>query len=746
MAGLALACGGVMTGRQGSAWIEKWTQRVLRVWPSGFGLHLAGAAEASHDRTFTGSVFYAKEKPARWYGTYVRGDAFVGEVVSTPFLIGGDNLLVPIIGYPHLEGNRLELEVVDRAGTVVGRIAYEGENPTESPRVWRVETGKWRGLQGRLRLIDHTTKVRGWLGVGVPHIGGPEVAWLKGVPRNYGWFALAAGALTALLLVPGFSIRTWAGGRLPFVYVPLPGLLGLALLGLLTWRFGPGAMQPWGKAWLGVNALAALGLTGQWWRTGKPWSRAEGRLLGAYACVVMGALAFGVLPAEVGQEYDTRSTAQGRMIASPPDHELPYQTAVYFYHGKNGREDRGAYFSDSWSVGSRGPLAPLAITAAFVIFDEHPNDPPGKALNAWPASADGFYLARITGILTNALAVMGAGLLAAALLGRLSGVAIAAVAVAPVVAINVDFLWPKLLATYFLLLAIGVLVRRRLVALAAIFTALAYYSHPVGGLFAPAVALFIAWRALLPREGATTEWRCAIRQTAGFGATLVACLVPWLAYKVWLGFPDVFLKYPMGDGWGLNAANSLATWLHCRWSNLWVTVTPGGFFWLTPFMRGWIWGPLSEPLRWGISYAKTLPGALGYPLYGVAVYAVVAKRQLFPRGFLTTLGLGAFALMLVFWGFSGDGLGRNCLEPLAMLLVVVAAVAGADRPKLMKWLLVVTALETASIRIIGVVYAPSFATVPAKWETIGLAAVALVALFWPLRYVWQRDADEPGAA
>ena len=201
----------------------------------------------------------------------------------------------------------------------------------------------------------------------------------------------------------------------------------------------------------------------RWWRDGAPLGSGQARHLGVYACVVAGALAFGILPLEVAQEFAAGTTGQARMIASPPHQAIPYRTAAYFYQGRDSLRNRIAYFGEAWSAGSRGPLAPLAITAGLVLLREAPENPPVYAREAWPASQDGFYIARILGILTNTLVILGGAALAARLLPSSAPIALVWLSVAPVTMINADFLWPKLLAIFFVTLAAGELIGTKMV-------------------------------------------------------------------------------------------------------------------------------------------------------------------------------------------------------------------------------------------------------------------------------------------
>ena len=68
---------------------------------------------------------------------------------------------------------------------------------------------------------------------------------------------------------------------------------------------------------------------------------------------------------------------------------------------------------------------------------------------------------------------------------------------------------------------------------------------------------------------------------------------------------------------------------------------------------------------------------------------------------------GSGAVMLVFWGYSSDGLGRNCLEPVAVLLIIYAAGLRAPSWPGWQWLFVLTAIEAMAVRGIGIMCAAS---------------------------------------
>ena len=189
-------------------------------------------------------------------------------------------------------------------------------------------------------------------------------------------------------------------------------------------------------------------------------------------------------------------------------------------------------------------------------------------------------------------------------------------------------------------------------------------------------------------------------------------------------------------------ADNLASWLRCRWDNLWITLIPGGFS-LSTKLHHWLYGPLNEPLRWSLGYAKSLPGALG--LAGFVTAGVALSHRTGPVLAMLRLQLlaSAFALMLLFWGFSDDGLGRNCLEPLSALLIVFAASATPASWQGWRWLLVFTALETLSVRALGVWFAPAPDGSAINAEALTLAMIVGLATLAPAAWFFLRRAETP---
>jgi hypothetical protein len=313
-------------------------------------------------------------------------------------------------------------------------------------------------------------------------------------------------------------------------------------------------------------------------------------------------------------------------------------------------------------------------------------------------------------------------------------------ALAPLTLINVAFLWPKLLAAYFLFLSAADILRGRSAWRAGIWASLAYLSHPVGGLFFPALVLLrVRVHATDGGAGLPTlrRWGGALHSGIRMAAASLLFASPWLAYKAILGLPDVFLRYPLGDGRGFLEAHSLTSWLATRWGNLWYSFVPGAFF-FSGQMPAWIEGPLSPVLRWAIQYAKSMPANMGFS-WAWAAYAVAlglsgggAWRRRASRDFALGFMLPGTAVMLVFWGFSSDGLGRNCLEPLSAAAIVWVAASWPLSLRLTLWLALPLWAETAYVITVGFAGATGFALPAVGTADCILFALALAALAAPI--------------
>ena len=493
--------------------------------------------------------------------------------------------------------------------------------------------------------------------------------------ENYGVAFLITLAVALLLWAPGLLWNALKPqNRLPTALIPLPGFLALVMCGVVVWGVHPtnalltgivaalpGCASALALIWRRVSRGSLSGILGDQGAT----------VVMLWAALTIGAAAVGLNRLPVALELLPNTVIPGRIVASPPDHVLPYLTAVYFFHGHDGHAMSDEYFSKDWSVASRGPLVPLATLSLMHVFHAQPSDPPDLSTKHWPVTTQGAFIARMLGWMTNAFVVLAAGHLLRTLnvSARVMQIALAWTCLAPSVIQNTVFLWPKELAAFFILLAVSEIIRERW-EWSGVWLALAWLSHPVGLLFAPGVGLFLLWQAY--RRGEPARFNDAVAPALRFGLAFLAMALPWALYKAWLGRHDMFFDYLLGAGYVPERAVSFAAWAWFRWDNFWFTLVPGAFIQGPPFHNG-ISGPLSEIQRWNVQYSRTLPGSLGLIMFIPAYFALIRRNvQPLQNAIRICLVFIPLCVMIVYWGFSNDGLGRNSLEPLVPLIIVFA--------------------------------------------------------------------------
>lgn len=117
----------------------------------------------------TGAIFAEHGTPAGlFFGTYLGGDVFTGELVSAEFPVRRLFVIVPVTGYPAGPGNSLRLELIAADGSVRSSRRFEASGPGERIGTWTLPIEAAAGLRARLVLVDGSKEPRGWLGVGTP--------------------------------------------------------------------------------------------------------------------------------------------------------------------------------------------------------------------------------------------------------------------------------------------------------------------------------------------------------------------------------------------------------------------------------------------------------------------------------------------------------------------------------------------------------------------------------------------------
>lgn len=623
----------------------------------------------------------------------------------------------------HANGKGVRFELSDMEGRHIAVPIYKtGESwsplsvhpPADWPRAGRIS----------ITMIDDSDAWASWAGISIAQRS-PTTYYLS----NYALFLAKSILILIIVILPGLAWKT-VRNNLSAAVVPLPGILILAIAGLAMWVL-PAGWTAWVKHLLqSLYAILLIFIAFKYAHRVKPNTKVSDdneyrtpALL--FFLVFLQAVAIGINPLPIAQEIGSYEQMPGRMIASPPDHGIPFQTARYMNHRYDGIQNSKEYFGD-WTVTSRGPLVPLGINSLFSLFnvDSEPS-PHAEDMKSWPTPSTGEDVARIYGWILNALVILGAF----ELLNRLKvsksqrTLALAWLSLSPLVIINTVYLWPKLLATYFFLLAIAAIIDRRNF-IGGTLMGLAWLSHPVGALMVPAVGLFVTFRE--PLTWKISQYKDSFKSGTVFLIGIVLSMLPWLLYKFHLGYSDAFMSYVLAGGHGTDRAASVADWLYSRASNFWLTLSPGAFFY-SKYMHEWLYGALSDSLRWSIQYAKTLPGGLGLSCFILAYGALFSSPLTWLHANIRNyILIAGFFVMIVFWGYSSDGLGRNSLEPITALLIVFSA-ASMNNLKPLYCLIPILAIEGQWLQISGFMLANNFSIPDIKidgWLALIISAIA----------------------
>lgn len=672
---------------------------------------------------------------AALWGTRINsqgGDAFTGEIKLEWAGPVASRVVLPVSGRTSAP-NALRARSLDASGRVVGEWPHPGSDFGVGVGTWEFDVPAGTSRL-ELILVDTMPGPGGWVGVGrlSPATGGVRDPLLQPVP-NIGFFVAHAVAIAGFLFMPGLAIRAlMRSSAVPVALLPMPGLALAAGTGLAIWLAGAAASGVIATVYkLAHVALALLVIA----RRAPAYGADERHAARLYWAVVAVVIAWSIVPLTVEREFFAETNARGRMVASPPDCFIPFFTAAYFLDDSGGGADQVRYFGHEWTLTSRGPLSAWVVVTGIASLGLKPHEPPFIATGAWPADSEGYFVSRIAGILTNGFVILGAfALLQVFAPGRrdLLWFGLGWVALSPVVMINTAFLWPKMLATYFGLLAIVEVAGKRRGPETGLWLALAYLSHPVGVLIAAPVLVWSGVLAARDSGSLAARFAAFAGRSIWQGVWMIVFASPWLLFKILEGKHDVFFRYPFGDGRGFEAAANLGSWLACRWDNIWYSLVPGTL-WHSNLLVSWAGGSLSVPGHWAMNCAKTLPFGVGIAMFALLLRWLPVRRNGTLNEFRICVLGGGFLLMVLVWGFSRDGLGRNCLEPLVVFAMVTTAAVMPRVTIAARVLTMLLALEGAALLALAYLANPGFrlAKAPSEaWVLLGETAVAWAVLAW----------------
>lgn len=373
--------------------------------------------------------------PSNFWGTFIEGDGFRGELVSNLHPVRSEYLGILVTGGGYHRGNRAIVQVLEQR-SVVDEITFQGTDPNESYRIWIVDLRAHSGREYRLVLHDSLDGIRSWVGVG-EKVFETSFPWLVKLQyqSNFSFVGYSALAIVhfLLFLMPGLVINYyWDSGRIQTgTYLPILKVLAFSFFVsyVLFWvfLFSPDLAKS-------LTLLVTVGCFGFLW-----FHRLEYKRFicspkigsGLVLVIVSGIFYLGTL--FFYHNSNSPNVANDRFLQQLPiDNEIPYFFAKCLFTQGFGTAD---CFHESmgrgiWRSSDRPPLF-SAVLAQLMAFN--------------PGRVDSMY--QYTGTIIQSTWVL--GVLALAQFFRLNRAQrvffVGSMVFSGFSILNTAFLWPKMI-------------------------------------------------------------------------------------------------------------------------------------------------------------------------------------------------------------------------------------------------------------------------------------------------------------
>jgi hypothetical protein len=634
---------------------------------SGSGFALDAVYKSTIKPSITGALSF--------YGSWLDADTSTGSAY-TAWYVPVPRLYVFVSGYPHHKGNQLFLEAeIRNAGSIRVPILPIAD-PMEYWTPHSVSLASFRNVT-RIRLVavDGSVSTGGWLGFSQPFV--MRDGFVLRNAEELLLVLLCTAAALVIFFAPGLVLRQLLLQRLNydlnFIWVPLPGLLGLSLVGLIAWL----VPLPKGPQLISKIVLLALVLYVSYWLVRAPLCRytsvVERRVL--LIAIVLAAIAVAKASYSRGPvgELFGNTISRTLEVGGRSDSRLPYHVVQLVAWRSKPFSALGQFLYRSygvWNFSHRGALsavaaAPLVLAAPVRVPAVMPDQP-------WTVfDAEGFSVFRIAMIVMACCSLLIVfGLSRLFLSEEWALLAFLVVSTAPFVVHEVYFTWPKLEAGSFALLAAYLIFRQRYFG-SGLALGLGYLCHPSALVATPALAGLI----LLDSDRVSNMPKADLRKIFRWGSRtllmLAGCAV-WAA--VWRMIngkhfaQGQFLSYfVQADAWHPNARQ----WIHHRFDSLWKTFIPLHLFLFHRTDRDAIsvYGSTSAAVLFCLQYWTSLPFGAGIAYFFCLLkllWIALSKA----RAWLFWVFCIPIALFTLYWGPADSGLLREGLHSWFLGLMI----------------------------------------------------------------------------
>ncbi len=526
----------------------------------------------------------------------------------------------------------------------------------------------------RIVAVDGSTTF--WLGFSQPFViqGEDTLRLLK----QLFLVVLTTAACIVFFLSPGLILRQKlrsSGRDLAFIWIPVPGLLGLALLGLASW-IGPHRLSPQlisrGGLWLVI-----LYATYQFVRVPlSSFTTAMQRrvllVLVALTAIAVAKSTYSIGPKgelfggtisrtlEVGERSDSRMSFVTVQLVSL--RLQPYVQLSKRLHG-------------GWDFSSRGPIAGLA--ASPIVLASPVQVPATLPDQPWTVfDPEGFAAYRIAMIVIAASSLMAVfGFARLFLSDQWAFLTFLLAATAPFVVHEIYFTWPKLESAAFVLLCAYLIFQSRYL-LGGFVLGIGYLWHPSVLVWLPSLLAFLVLsRAPLapktiPLSPKIYLW---VSSAVSLSAGLALVLLLWGVVNHHHFSQGIFLTFFAMAGGGPVVTPSI--WLRYRLNSFLNTLVPLNLFIFHRTEPGLhsIAGPSPPVIPFFFQYWNTLPFGAGIAFFFclVAILYVACRKKI---AWVLYIFLIPLVFFTIYMGWPTKGLMRDGLHAWFLGLIIFAAV------------------------------------------------------------------------
>lgn len=601
------------------------------------------------------------------YGSRREGDKSTG-VVQTRWYQPKPSFYMLLAGFPNGTRGNIYLELNTRTGSRRQNLHFD-----EDPNYWRLQKIRLQDARDvisfRVVAADTSTVSMGWLGFSQPFtIQSQDTLEAQ---KQLLLVILCIPACLVGFIGPGLIFRAGSRQAISPVWLVLPGILAMILLGLFAWK-GPENISPAIISRIGLVTIALLAgyelikhpLTSITTHT-------ERRVLGLMVLLVVLAVAKATYSLGPSGELYRGSVTRTLEVGERADSRIPYEVVEIIALRKGAYSEIATALFSPWNFSHRGPLAgmaasPIVLASGAQVPAVMPSDP-------WtPFDPEGFAAYRIAVVVVSA-----SSLVFVFALGRLfldekwSLFAFFVAAAAPFTIHELFFTWPKIAAASFVLLAVSFLKRRHPL-FAGLAVGMGYLFHPSALLWVPFLLLSIPLLEPLPDLNGSARMFAWTKRAALACVGLAFWLVLWRIINRDHFEQAGFFGYVHQAGL---LPVTIGNWLWFRLLSATKTVVPlfVFLFYRTDPDLIPIGGTTQPWVQFVDQYWCTLPFACGFFFYFVVLrIAVTAARR--AALWIAVIFVPAFLLFVAYFGAPNSGLMREGLHAWFLALLIFCVV------------------------------------------------------------------------